>query len=68
MTNRSVNQYRKPINNPALSEILLKLEALSHMTLTHDFLSSSPSIQHDYLWMMNELIGTARQLSEHNNL
>jgi len=67
MANRSVNEYHQPINNPCLSDVLLKLEALSHITLTQDFLKTPTFIQHDYFWVMNELIATARTLSEYND-
>lgn len=64
MAKHSVEDYSIGINKNALTECLLKVEALSYFSLTDAFLKSPVPIKHDYLWAMGDLICVAKDISE----
>lgn len=52
----------------ASQEVLLeyhfKLEAMVEMMLAKDLIDYPPAMLHDYLWVVNDLIGKAKELNE----
>ena len=62
MTNRSVNELSRVINQNQIEEALLKVEALLQIAL-HSELQDAPAyILHDYLWALSDLVSNARKL------
>jgi hypothetical protein len=47
-----------------LMEYLSKLTAMLHIALNADFLDSSKSIIHDFLWVLNDFANKAKEISE----
>lgn len=69
MTHPSINELSAFINQQiqsieALSEQLLKAEALTHVTLGEDFLEFSDATIHHYLWVISDILRQARNINE----
>jgi hypothetical protein len=72
MAELSINQPASLINHsPSLISLqeriwenLAKAEALTKVALSEDFSDFSDSTVHDYLWVLNDLIGYTRLLNE----
>lgn len=69
MAECSVSQLSSLINQQIdiqenLAEYLYKAEAIANVALSNDFHDYSPSIIHDYIWALCDLINQAKSLSE----
>lgn len=65
----SVNEVLSLINNQIqfhekIQEILMKAEALSHVSATECFFDCDRSVMHSYLWMLLDLISSAKTVSD----
>lgn len=65
----SVNEVLSLINNQIefhekIQEILMKAEALSHISTTECFFDCDRAVMHPYLWMLSDLISNAKTISD----
>lgn len=72
MANNSLNHRVCAINlsvdiHTELFEQLTKAVALAEITTTEGFLHAKPSVAHDYLWALRDIIVQARALCDEGN-
>ena len=63
MSHTSVTDGSETINPHTFTEIVLKLEVLAYFSLTEAFSEAPSFIQHDYLWLMQDLITSLTALN-----